>query len=297
MRSGRISTVRVIAVLALVAYVVAALAFAFRSVVVGSRAQESPQAPIGGVAVTVELRDFDPERQDLTAAVQVDPGAALLSESERLAAPLSVTIGPASDPTEISFEGNDLAATSDQVIFLPGTIENYPFDAYSDAMEVNAYWFVDDAWQTIPVAVGVDASALTEWWHVGESVAASSGDGEAAAFTIGVSRTISTRIFALLIAGLLGAIALIALIAVRNVASGRRAQDLSMTDWFAALLFAIVPLRLALPGSPPIGVWLDVLVFFWAVAVVMLSLLWWIKIWIDRGPPGAAETRASDAAP
>ncbi len=164
-------------------------------------------------------------------------------------------------------------------------------------MEVNAYQFVDDAWQTIPVAVGVDASALAEWWHFGESAVASSGDGDPATFTIGVSRTISTRIFALLIAGLLGAIALIALIAVRNVASGRRAQDLSMTDWFAALLFAIVPLRLALPGSPPIGVWLDVLVFFWAVAVVMLSLLWWIKIWIDRGPPGPATNRESEATP
>jgi len=38
------------------------------------------------------------------------------------------------------------------------------------------------------------------------------------------------------------------------------------------LLFALLPLRNSLPGSPPLGSWIDILMYFWVVAVVMVSL-------------------------
>lgn len=39
-----------------------------------------------------------------------------------------------------------------------------------------------------------------------------------------------------------------------------------------ALLFALIPLRGFLPGDPPLGSWIDVLVFFWVELILMLSV-------------------------
>ena len=33
----------------------------------------------------------------------------------------------------------------------------------------------------------------------------------------------------------------------------------------------MVPLRINLPGAPPIGVWMDVLVFYWVVMALMVA--------------------------
>jgi len=38
------------------------------------------------------------------------------------------------------------------------------------------------------------------------------------------------------------------------------------------LLFALIPLRGFFPGSPPLGSWMDILVFFWVELILMLSV-------------------------
>ena len=57
-----------------------------------------------------------------------------------------------------------------------------------------------------------------------------------------------------------------------------------MTPWFAALIFALLPLRLGLPGAPPLGSLIDVLVYFWVLIAVMVGLVWWILVWLRSGP-------------
>ena len=74
------------------------------------------------------------------------------------------------------------------------------------------------------------------------------------------------------------------LVVVRAVATRRRKQEMTMTPWFAALIFALLPLRLGLPGAPPLGSWIDVLVYFWVLIAVMIGLVWWILVWLRSGP-------------
>jgi Domain of unknown function (DUF4436) len=38
-----------------------------------------------------------------------------------------------------------------------------------------------------------------------------------------------------------------------------------MTTWYAAMLFAVVPLRTALPGSPAFGSWIDLTIVLWVL--------------------------------
>lgn len=48
----------------------------------------------------------------------------------------------------------------------------------------------------------------------------------------------------------------------------RRKFQPPMTTWYAAMLFAVMPLRNGLPDSPPIGSWIDVTVTLWVIAVL-----------------------------
>jgi hypothetical protein len=56
----------------------------------------------------------------------------------------------------------------------------------------------------------------------------------------------------------------------------------SLLSWLAAMLFAELPLRAALPGSPPSGSWVDVLVTLWVIVGLMLSLLIMVRAWWVR---------------
>jgi len=90
----------------------------------------------------------------------------------------------------------------------------------------------------------------------------------------------------LILISLMSALAVLALLGVRAVALGRRKQEMTMTSWFAAMIFAMLPIRLALPGAPPMGAWIDVLVTFWVFILLMVSLIWWVLIWLrGRNPP------------
>jgi hypothetical protein len=51
------------------------------------------------------------------------------------------------------------------------------------------------------------------------------------------------------------------------------------------MLFALIPLRNCLPGAPPLGPWIDVLVFFWDEVGIMLALLVFIATWLRDGRP------------
>lgn len=60
--------------------------------------------------------------------------------------------------------------------------------------------------------------------------------------------------------------------------------EATMASWQAALLFALVPLRNFLPGAPPIGAWIDVLVFYWVILALMFSMALFTYTWLrDRG--------------
>jgi hypothetical protein len=56
-------------------------------------------------------------------------------------------------------------------------------------------------------------------------------------------------------------------VAVQTVRDRRKFQP-PMTTWYAAMLFAVMPLRNALPDSPPFGFWIDVTIVLWVIVIV-----------------------------
>jgi hypothetical protein len=64
------------------------------------------------------------------------------------------------------------------------------------------------------------------------------------------------------------------------MALGRTSFVPPFITWYAAMLFAIVPLRNILPGSPPFGSWIDQAVVLWVLiglvaAMTLFLIAWW----------------------
>jgi len=59
---------------------------------------------------------------------------------------------------------------------------------------------------------------------------------------------------------------------VQSTATGKMRLELSVASWITAMLFALLPIRGFLPGDPPVGSWIDVLVFFWVEATIMVCV-------------------------
>jgi hypothetical protein len=51
------------------------------------------------------------------------------------------------------------------------------------------------------------------------------------------------------------------------------------STWYAAMLFAVVPLRNILPGTPPPGAWIDQAVVIWVLIGLATALILYIIAW------------------
>jgi hypothetical protein len=83
----------------------------------------------------------------------------------------------------------------------------------------------------------------------------------------------------------LGMIALAAVCAVAMtiaVATRSRPPALEGLAFMAALLFAVQPLRGALPDAPPVGMDADVLLFYPCVLLILVSLALQVAFWVRR---------------
>ncbi len=100
-----------------------------------------------------------------------------------------------------------------------------------------------------------------------------------AADRVDLYRSQSTVAFGVVILAVLIALAGLGLfVAVQTVRDRRRFQP-PMTTWYAAMLFAVMPLRNALPDSPPFGCWIDVTIVLWVIVVLVISMTLYISCW------------------
>src|SRR6201992_491161 len=98
-------------------------------------------------------------------------------------------------------------------------------------------------------------------------------------YVLKLQRSASTMVFAIVILGIFVAIAAVGLfVAVETLRDSRRFQS-PLTTWYAAMLFAVVPLRNALPGSPVFGSWIDLTIVLWVLVALVLSMLIYVAAW------------------
>ena len=136
-----------------------------------------------------------------------------------------------------------------------GDVSDWPFDTYrSGPISVDLFRGTAQA----PGRASVTFVDRLPGWKV-EVSGGGAGDAKSP-YRAEVQRSPSTVALAVVLLGVLVAIAGFAVVVAVQTVRDRRKFQPPMTTWFAALLFAVIPLRNALPDSPPFGAWVDVTV-------------------------------------
>ncbi|MDI3387595.1 DUF4436 family protein [Streptomyces sp. B-S-A8] len=151
------------------------------------------------------------------------------------------------------------------VALFEGTPSDYPFDRYDTRITLSA----TSGAEQVPVALRFrDQNA-----HFSVESGTVDEGGATVAFEGTVTRSRSTFILAWFMIGSMWAVGLAVAVACWLVVGQRRGLQWGALGWAAASLFALVGLRGAAPGSPPNGCLLDYAAFYWAEALIALSLV------------------------
>lgn len=246
--------------------------------------QISDSPPSGsGTKVTVDIEDIQSNSGVLSANLTVTPGPWLLDpQTGTLKDDLSVVASSVLLASRRTWVKGTLPDVFRVTISLSGDVANWPFDRYQSG-PINVQLFSGSSQEPEPAAVTLVDRLLG--WKI--DVARVSKANPHAPYRLNLYRSQSTAAFAVLILGVLIALAALALfVAVQTVRDRRKFQP-PMTTWYAAMLFAVMPLRNALPDSPPFGSWMDVTIVLWVIVVLAISLVLYISCWWRHLKPEA----------
>ena len=149
---------------------------------------------------------------------------------------------------------------------MAGTFTDYPFDDYKSSIELRV---LDQNGRELPTAVtlyNVDA-----FFQMSATQGRSPSGGTV--INLDLQRSTPTMVFAAFIMVLMLGLAAAAAVAAYYVLNWKRGLVFGACSMMAAILFALIPLRNAVPGSPPIGSIIDFGSFFIAEAVISISLI------------------------
>ncbi|HPY25508.1 MAG TPA: DUF4436 family protein [Mycobacterium sp.] len=253
-----------------------------------------------GVNIELDVLGIDPVSRQISVRAMLDPqGRYFDAEEAAFATSLRVTtrfaLREAADFTVDA--GQPIGGSFDFDVPVYGNVQNYPFDRYDFSNEdpqkvgkiipaplIKIDEVLDDG-RTAPVPVGVsevDPGAepgWTEHWRM-------TAEGSTLNVELVMERSGAVLAAVAIIVFLVLCLAALSGLVAWAVATKRRPIEPTFASWFAAMLFALIPLQGFLPGAPPVGAWIDVTVFFWVEIILMGGLAVFIISWFKyREPP------------
>lgn len=249
--------------------------------------QQIPDPGDDGVALVLAPRTFSPQDNSLTALVSVSPGPALLDGERHLLRDLVIELNPVLGESNFTIDAGTTPSPLSVVLPADGDVQDYPFDRYQVLMVATVSTRDGDGALTpVPARAGVIGDLIG--WNLSalevDDVGSLWSDEGLALTGTQVARAGSTVAISLLILTLMIVLAVLGLLVARSVASKRRRIEATMASWFGAMLFALVPLRGFLPGAPPLGSWIDILIVFWVEVALMVALAVFISSWLRLTP-------------
>lgn len=239
-----------------------------------------------------ELEPFDPSRAD-QPVVSIDLDTIHTSSNElgisvMLIAPeryidpklgvlntdVAVRLYPWVDLGELKFPRGQTPGSIDATIEADGDADYWPFDTYT-TKPVTADALVGSGDARTVVPADVRFSGGIEGWNVHIEQT----DSDPAGSIIELSRHRGTLAFDLGVCLVLIALPAMAMIVAIETLRGRRQFLPPLCTWFAAMLFAVVPLRNILPGAPPPGAWIDQAIVLWVLIALVSAMGIYIICW------------------
>ncbi|MER7757350.1 DUF4436 family protein [Kitasatospora sp. NPDC097643] len=233
--------------------------------------QQARQLALPGAGDWIELdvtsQDIDPGTGELTLYVVPVPrgGLAAGPDSSAFSRQVVITVQAATRTELRAAPGEAATPQPVRANFYDGTVTDYPFDRHHFAVSFEA----SDPTGAVPVGV---VFADADPFFVVHPTSTPSDSG-ATVLTGGVTRARSTFILAWFMIAAMWALALAVLAGAEVLHRGGQGMVWPSLGWMAATLFALVGMRNAAPGSPPIGSLIDYLAFFWAEGIIAASLV------------------------
>jgi hypothetical protein len=257
---------------------------------------EGPLPPLdlsqgGGDATIVQLRleELKPVANRLSVEVLAYPGVAQYDNRfDVLANDVAVRLYPTSDLGDLQYPKGKAPAQLSTTIEAHGDPGNWPFDSYqTEPIAADAFVGTGDNRKKVPARVEV--TGALDGWQVSvnrvhdPSALPTSRASDTGSVVITLKRAKGPLIFDLGICLVLISLPTLALLVAIPMAMGRRKFLPPFATWYAANLFAIVPLRNILPGAPPPGSWIDQAIVQWVLIALVTAMSLYILAWIRQG--------------
>ena len=196
-------------------------------------------------AVKLRVEEMKTVANRLVVNVLVYPSYSIYDEKFGvLTADAAVRLYPENDLGDQQYPKGKAPAQVATTIEAHGNPGNWPFDTYkTDTIQADVLVGVGDDRQYKPARVEV--TGLLEGWDVT------------------VTRVGPT----------------LALFVAIQILTSRRQFLPPFSTWYAPMLFAVVPLRNILPGTPPAGAWIEQAVVIWVLIALATALVLYIMAW------------------
>ncbi|MFJ9844750.1 DUF4436 family protein [Kitasatospora sp. NPDC101155] len=216
--------------------------------------------------VDAVLQRVDAAAQTVTAKVLVQPHGSLhVAESLLVPAGDVVLETTSLEQTTLRYPaGQQIGSSAVTFSLFDGRVSDYPFDHYGAIIGFRA----TAGGRSVPLVIGLEEG--DPFFAFKQTATLNEGNG--VAVTERISRPRSTFILAWFMMAAMWALALAVLLAAWLIVRQRRGIIWPALGWMAATLFALVGMRNAAPGYPPIGSLLDYAAFFWAELLVAVGL-------------------------
>jgi Domain of unknown function (DUF4436) len=257
---------------------------------------EAPLPPLdlsqgGGDATIVQLRleELKTVANRLTVNVLVYPGiSAYDNRFDVLATDVNVRLYPTSELGDLHYPKGKAPAQLSTTVEAHGDPGNWPFDSYqTEPISADAFVGTGDNLKKVPARVEVTGEL--DGWDISvnrvhdPAALPTSRGSDNGNVVITLRRAKGPLIFDLGICLVLIALPTLALLVAIPMALGRRKFLPPFATWYAANLFAIVPLRNILPGAPPPGSMIDQALVQWVLLALATAMALYVYAWVRQG--------------
>jgi Domain of unknown function (DUF4436) len=229
----------------------------------------------GGTTVTLDVVSIKNDYSELVGDLIIKPGPGLVDPAtDGLKQDLTVAVTSVTTPVRRTYSKGMLPGVFPVPLTLARDVERWPFDSYYTG-PITVTLFTGPA--QAPERANATFVDRLAGWKV--DVTRVNNANALSPYVLKLQRSASTMVFAIVILCIFVAIAAVGLfVAIWTTRDPRRFQS-PMTTWYAAMLFAVVPLRNALPGSPAFGSWIDLTIVLWVLVALVVSMLLYIAAW------------------
>jgi hypothetical protein len=257
-------------------------------------ASEGTSAPTNGVLLQLTVTNVDAVNGEMTTRIRVVPDAQLLVPGGGLKNDLTLASNDVQGRSVVVLPANQAPGpTAITTAMNSGSISRYPFDRYDAGLQIIVSQQVNGKQQEVPALVSIEGGVSDMAISAAVDPDAQTILGRVA--NLQIRRSAPTLVFTTWMMCLWWALSISAVFTVWSVAIWRSTVPQWAYGFFVGVLFALTPLRGALPGSPPYGVLVDYVSFYWAIVIVGVGLMMLVAYFIRDARSQSQQLRRAEA--